>query len=290
MAANAEFERVNERGWRIGFSNMLAKENGTWWRTRTWWTQVLVWMIVLNGLLGASLWLGPSAQESAEIRSSIQEKRGLESSQLDILTRDKPVQGLMVFLIFCGLALPVVAIIVGQDTLIGERLSGTAEWVLSKPVSRPAFYIAKLAAHTLGLLVTTIVFQGVVAFLQVSLASGWQFSLLGFAEGMGLIFLSLLFYLTLTLMLSTLTGRGAVLGISLAVAFAGPSFLSGAVPLLQLVTPWTFAIPGNQGGLPLALSLAVGKPLPTVVPILFTALWCLVFILVGLWRFSRQEF
>lgn len=247
-------------------------------------------MLVLNGLLAASLWSGPSPEENAQVKAALQEKRGIPVSEMDILTREKPLQGLMVFLIFCGLALPVVAIIIGQEAIIGERTSGTAAWVLSKPASRPAFFLANLVAHALGLLVTTILVQGTAAYLQVSLASGWQFSLLGFVKAMGLIYLSLIFYLTLTLMLSTFMSRGAVLGVSLAVAFAGPSFLSGAVPILRQIMPWTFAIPGNQGSMPLALVVAVGKPLPDALPVRFTALWCLVFTLVGLWRFSREEF
>ena len=290
MDANLEFEVVQERGWRMGLANLLDKENGTWWRTKTWWVQILVWMLVLNGMLAASLWAGPASAESANVKAAVQEARGINPSELDFLTQEKPFQGLMVFLIFCGLALPIVAIIIGQDALLGEKNSGTAAWVLSKPASRQAFFFSKLIAHAFGLLVTTILVQGAVAFLQVSLASGWQFSLLGFAGAMGLIYLSLLFYLTLTLMLSTFLGRGGVLGIALAVAFAGPSFLVGAAPVLQQITPWTFTIPAGPGSLPLALALAAYKPLPSLTPVFFTAIWCVVFTLAAVWRFQREEF
>jgi len=63
------------------------------------------------------------------------------------------------------MALPIVAIIIAQDAIIGERQSGTAAWVLSKPVSRPAFILSKLVAGAIGLLVTGIVIQGVVAYI-----------------------------------------------------------------------------------------------------------------------------
>ena len=54
---------------------------------------------------------------------------------------------------------------------------------------------------------------------------------------MGLDYLNLLFYLTLALMLATLfNGRGAVLGISLVVAWSGPmQFIAQPV---QKYAPW----------------------------------------------------
>ena len=68
---------------------------------------------------------------------------------------------------------PMFAVIViGQDTIIGEKQSGTAAWVLSAPVSRSAFIMAKLLANTIGFFVTIIVVQGLVAYVQLSLSDG----------------------------------------------------------------------------------------------------------------------
>lgn len=41
MAAKLEFDLAQEHGWRMGFANLLDKENGTWWHTKTWWVQIL---------------------------------------------------------------------------------------------------------------------------------------------------------------------------------------------------------------------------------------------------------
>lgn len=36
--------------------------------------------------------------------------------------------------------------------------------------------------------------------------------------------------------------------------------------------------------------VATGQPLPTVVPIILTALWCVLFTAVAVWRFGREGF
>ena len=59
----------------------------------------------------------------------------------------------------------IAVIIIMKDTLVGEKQSGTAAWVLSKPVSRPAFILSKLAANSIGVLATIVILPGVVAFI-----------------------------------------------------------------------------------------------------------------------------
>ncbi len=99
--------------------------------------------------------------------------------------------------------------------ILGERLSGTAAWVLSKPLRRPAFILAKLIAHGLGLLATWVVLPGAVAYLEFAVLGKVHLPIPGFAAALGLAYLNLIFYLTLVLMLATLfQGRGPVLGIA----------------------------------------------------------------------------
>ena len=44
-----------ERGWRMGFANMLAKENVAWWHTRRWWIQCLIALSILNGTFALNM-------------------------------------------------------------------------------------------------------------------------------------------------------------------------------------------------------------------------------------------
>jgi len=180
-------------------------------------------------------------------------------------------------------------IVVMQGAILDEKKSGTAAWVLSKPVSRPAFILAKLAANTLAALLIMIVLQGAVAFVQLSLFDESPPALLPFVAGLALLGLHLIFYLTLTLMLGTLFNeRAAVLGIPIGLLF-GAQFLMQVAPALTQIMPWAIIIPAG-GGSALAHMAMLGQPLQTVTPIIATIVWIVIFVSVALWRFGREEF
>jgi len=254
---------TRERGWRIGLGNMLAKELATWYRTRRWWIQCLLWLVILN--VGG----------------------------IDLNIRgDTPVdQAGSAFLVMAGFSLSIAAISMAQDSILGEKHSGTAAWVLSKPLRRPAFVLAKLIAIGLGILVTGIMLPGAVAYFQLTHSGLQGLTPLGFAGALGLVALHMLFYLTLALMLATLfDGRGPVLGISLGILMSGLmiTFFPKTPGLLLAILPWRLVMPLGQG--PLAGYLALGAPLPTLTPIVATILWCLLFTGVAIWRIRREEF
>jgi len=267
LSANSVLRPVSERGWRMGLANMLAKESRAWWRTRRWWIQCLLWLALLNG----TLWLNIKGHQRID-------EVGL------------------IFLILAGIAVPIAAVSLAQDSILGEKHSGTAAWVLSKPVKRTAFVVAKLIALALGLLLTGIVLPGVIAYVELrTYSASHLLSVLGWAEAMGLVYLNVLFYLTLALMLATLfDGRGPVLGISLLVLISGTiSFTSDLVvkyaPWLASVLPWQLLCQVGREP-PLAGYVAVGLRLPTVTPIVGTIAWCVLFVAVAIWRFRREEF
>jgi ABC-2 type transport system permease protein len=253
------------RGWRMGLGNMLSKELAGWWRTRRWWVQCLIALLLLNVMLAVNMNGGG------------------------------PMNAGQAFLVTAALSAPIAAVSLAQDSILGERHSGTAAWVLSKPMRRPAFILSKLAAHGLGLLVTWVVLPGALAYVQLRPAIGHGLSSIGFMGALGLNYLNLLFYLTLALMLATLfNGRGAVLGIAILVDFTGlMQFIAlpvqKYVPWLGDIMPWRLMIDFGTAG-PLAGRLALGAPLPTVTPIIATAMWCVLFVAVAIWQFRKEEF
>jgi ABC-2 type transport system permease protein len=249
------------RGWRLGLANMLGKENAAWWRTRRWWIQCLVALFFLNFLMMLNLKGG-----------------GINNAVTS-------------FLMIAGIVAPMAAIILGQDAIQGERLSGTAAWVLSKPLRRPAFILAKLITYAVGFLVTWFILPGAVAYLELVVFARVQLPLPGFVGMLGLAYLNLLFYLTLALMLTTMfQGRGPVLGITIFLVWA--HMITPLGVLLKDVMPWRLVNDlGKNGAFPfLGKYIWQGDPLPTVTPIIITAAWCVLFVGVALWRFRREEF
>jgi len=283
METTNGLRNLNERGWRVGFANLFQVTSGSFWRTKKWLIQTGIWFLCLNGML-ASLLMQIPADKLSQAATSFGNIRTMEAIQ------GNPIAfAVMMFLTVCSLALPIAAIVAGQEAIIGERQSGTAAWLLSKPVSRPAFILSKLAASAVGMLVTAVVIQGAVAYSMLSLRIGAPWPIAGFLGAMGMTFLNLFFYLTLTYMLGSLfTSRGPVLGISLTMALVGPSLLR-SLPVIKDITPWAFFL-NVTDEVPLGLAIALGQPPVSITCIIGAALMCLVFTAVALLHFQREDF
>jgi ABC-2 type transport system permease protein len=200
------------------------------------------------------------------------------------------VLGLTVFLKMAGIAIGIGVAVLAQDTLIGEKQSGTAAWVLSKPVSRSAFILSKVFSHSFGILITMAVAQGGIAYLIIFLVTGKTFPILPYAGAIGMLFLSLLFWLALTIMLGTLSNmRGLAIGIPLFLILGFTLFVEIA-PWIADYMPWslTSAVSASQPAM--AVSLVLGQPIPTLMPLIATVIGYLVFTLVAIWRFQKEDF
>jgi ABC-2 type transport system permease protein len=263
MSGNSAFELVSERGWQRGLGNLLSNELARWWKTRMWWIQCLIWGGVVGFLLGSVIVQAPDMPASEMI---------------------------MIYSIFGGLFPGVAVVIIMQDVLVGEKQEGTAAWVLSKPVSRPAFILSKLLANTAGVVATMVVFPGVVAFSLLAFVADAPVEVGRFLAGMGVLSLVLLYYLTLTLMLGALfSSRGPVIGIALGVLF-GQQFLIGMVPFLKYVLPWTIVIAYVPDEPAIVPSVLLGQGPWSWIPAVAAALQIPVFIWIALRRFEREEF
>lgn len=139
MAGNSAFIPVAARGRLGGLNNLLRAEFGIWFGTNMWWTQGLMWIVILNFLVGALLW----------------SEAGVEL-----------VEAVTLYGLFSGLFPAVAVVIILQDAIVGEVEKGTAAWVLSKPVSREAFVLAKLIPNAVGVLVSMVLLPGLAAYAQ----------------------------------------------------------------------------------------------------------------------------
>jgi len=282
MASNALLKSVPDRGWLNGFGNMFRKETHAWWGTWRWSIQVAIWLVIVNGML-AIVTLNQPKIEAAQAR------REISATESTVVTRTLEQTALMVFFLFCGLGPAIGVVILAQDALISEKQSGTEAWVFSKPVSRVAFLLAKFSSDALGILVTMVAIQGLVAYAIIKAGTEAKLPLSGFLFALGLIFLLLVFFLTLTYMLGILFHkRGAVIGIPMILVFGNQ--LTGIFPWLGRIMPWNLVLDLGSNYPALSIALVNGQQLPTVCPIIGTIIFIIIFLVISLWRIQREEF
>ena len=270
MVAPSELQRVASSGWRAGLANLLRKENRVWWNSRRWLVQSILWTIVVSGTAALfMLAVPPLARNSGQPLVGMDDPVGLG---IELLFKLGPT------------ALAIGTIVLVQDTIIGERQLGVTEWLLSKPVSRSSYLLAKLLANGLGVLVILVGLQGAIGYGLLWLAAGTPFPLPSYLVGMAGLAVHTLFYLALSLMMGVLTGkRPVLLGTSLGVLMGGQLF-GGFLGTAIMLTPWALGgiLPAAVQGMPL--------PLPIGVPIGLTALLALGCMVVALVRFERVDF
>jgi ABC-2 type transport system permease protein len=192
--------------------------------------------------------------------------------------------GLGLYFAFSALLGGIGMVILTQDEIIQEKQTGTAAWILSKPVSRNSFILTKLLSNLVGGLIFIVALPGVVAYVEISLASQQAPPILPFLMGIGVILLALVFYLSLVIMLGALfEQRGPVMGIAL-------GLLIGGLIASQFSPQISYILPVNMQDI--AGALAQSQPLPAVAisQLVATTAWSILFAAVALWRFARLEF
>jgi ABC-2 type transport system permease protein len=270
---NSAMELRTGSGWSRGLDTMLRGELKHWFGTRRWWVQILIWAAAVNLIF---MMVAFSTKRLVDAGEAAPGMGRLES--------------LMIFNIFMGLAGPVGVSILMQGAVVGEKRSGTAAWVLSKPASRTSFVLSKLLGNSVGVTLTMVVAQGVIAYLIAGLVLDLWLPVPSFAAGMGVHLVNIFFYLTMTLMLGAMLSQIApVIGIPLAFLFA-QNQVASFYPAILKVLPWTLAIPsGGPGDQSVAAALIAGEAVPPLLPVYTTLAASAVFVAVALWVFRRQE-
>jgi ABC-type transport system involved in multi-copper enzyme maturation permease subunit len=91
----------------------------------------------------------------------------------------------------------------------------TAEWILSKPVSRTAFVIGKAKGFALNFLLCSIIFQFITSYIHISIRAGYPVNVLPYFFSFGLILLIFFFYLSLILFWGIITmNKASAIGLS----------------------------------------------------------------------------
>ena len=263
--ANSMLQPVVEPGWRRGFHNLFRNENDLRWGRRRWLAPALIWIAILNGfvLLVALANAQDGSMSPAAIASDCAQ----------------------VFVSIGALGTAIGVVVGAQGSIVREKQLGTAAWVLSKPVSRRAFILAKLLSHGMSFLSLSLILPTLVYYAQSLILWRQLPAALPFWSAWLLVALHLVFYVALTLMIGTLfNARGPVSGIGLGFLFAGLILPNVLPEWTMLIFPWPFS--------ELARALVAGKSIPSVwpIPVMATMIWTILFVLLALWRFEREEF
>jgi ABC-type transport system involved in multi-copper enzyme maturation permease subunit len=224
----------------------------------------LVWMVILNFIPIMTLYVSPA---------------------LDPESASDAVGFLEPYLRIFGGWTTFGVIVLTMDTIVEEKRRGTAAWVMSNPVSRTSFILSKLIANVIGILVIVIGLQGLLVFLLFYVKGEIEHGALAYLGGMGLNTLNVLFYITLSIMLGCFfSSRGPVIGISIAVMI-GQDFLNQVIaPYIPWLHEW---LPNRLGWM--AGSVGVGEGVEFPNAILSAAILSALFVLIGIWKFSREE-
>ncbi len=259
-----DFETRNTQKFLPGMNNLVKTELSRWRRTWTWWIQILIMLAFINGILALTQ-LGAGAGE-VEVDTS-------------------PESPVMLFSVFLGIW-PVFSIITMiQGILVEEKHSGTAAWILSKPVSRKAFIVAKFATNAISTTISMILIPAVVGFFQLKYAYRVVIDTGGFVTAIFVIWLFLMFWLTLVLMLGAFfKTRKQVIGISLIVLVL-LSMFSGMIPQEFNIA---FFQPDSSGA-SLFTELVNGNGLLSPFPIIILTVFVISFLIMAIWRFQRED-
>lgn len=271
---DAGVRHIEGAGWRRGLANHLKAELGRWFRSRKWWTQILIFALAINVFL----------------ISVISDPRG---------EGDPYRETIFWFNGLLGVVGAIGVVILMQGAIVGEKRSGTAAWVLSKPISRATYLLAKMTGNAIGIAATIILAQALISY--VIIYAGYSTAPAPLAVFAGLLthMVNLLFYFTLTVMLGAIfSGWGPVIAIPLAfilldefiIAVVPPGLIDVLTKILPygLATGYGDAAPSDAPSI--AMSLMLGEQPYSFVPIISTLVVSALFVAVAVWVFRRQEF
>lgn len=272
MSANAssQLQRVEEKGWRRGLGNLLQGEYSAWFKSARWWKHLILWFSIINVMMVIMI-----------IASAEAAKEGNDGP---------PV--LFMYGIFGGMFVAFGVMIIMQRVLIREKQSGTAAWVLSKPVTRTAFVLSRLVVNSVAILLTSVIVPGVILYLTLGLFSdlGWL-SPLGFVAALLMVSLHTFYWIALVLMMGTFfESSSGVIAVPMVLFF---TFWmgTGLIPALIYISPLllTFS-PAPEQMNSLSVAFMTGEPVFSWLPLTATVVSCIIFIAVAIRRFNRQEF
>ncbi|MDC7226040.1 MAG: ABC transporter permease [Spirochaetales bacterium] len=257
---NWELERKTIRKHEFsGISNLVSIEMQNWFNTKKIWFHVSLWIILLFGLVviaSMNSYTAPGA--------------------------------IGLYLNFVGVFGSIGIILSVQGVIIGERKTGIAAWLNSKPISRSSYIISKFFGNLLGFFISMSLIPVLLNVLYISLRDGQIFSVVRIPIFIGCLLIYLSFYLSLTILCGTLfSNRGLASGIPLSIFFA-QSLLSGVFPKLALFFPNSM-LSGDEGAGSILGDYFFYGTMTSYESILVSVFLTICFLAIAVLRFKADE-
>jgi ABC-2 type transport system permease protein len=253
--------------WARGFKSIYQRELGAFFRVRSWTIQLAIWLVLLVVL---------PAWAASRFRSFVGDP--------------EPGRGVTeYFLAGTGsLMIYIGVILLAQGAIVDEKSTKTLSWVFSKPLSSTGFILGKFAACAMFIAIVIIGCPGVVALIAaklIGLSSLSTISSLRYLAALGVLFLTALFFLALSIVMGTIFKRSrAVAGFSLFALFAGILMpLNEQLRKLEAYTVW------GLSGVPNNIFLGQQIQSATWIAMIFTAIMTAVFLAIAIWRIGKYE-
>ncbi|MHA2140759.1 MAG: ABC transporter permease [Candidatus Thorarchaeota archaeon] len=255
-----------------GFINVMRKELFGERRKRFWFVQIFFWLFFVPSIAAIILYIPAEAWDA-----TIGPSAGMTQVEASIL----------VFFAMDGLMAALFVPILMMGEVVDELESGTAAWILSKPVSRTAFIMAKFIANVVSFLIVIVGIPGLVGYLMY--APTGRMTIIGYMTGLGLSALIVIYFMFLSIMVGVVTkSRNMVMGVAVGIVF-GMMGLAQMFPFLGVIFPVM---------LPMFVTpfLAAGEPPFYLVPAEFVSpmiylpiIQIVLFVLIAIWSFKKIE-
>ena len=257
-------ENLNQRtftNWSQGFNNLFYTELSKWFKGRVFLTRLLLWCGFSNGM-AILIWL-----QAPNVGS----------------------EAILVFGIFAGLTSSIGITIIMQETIVGEIKSGAASWILSKPITRESYILAKWLGNSIGATISMIITPTCVFYVLFFLFTGEILNLAMFFAVIAVLSLNMLFYLSFTLMMGSFQRNSSiVIGVPIGF-YLLQQIVVNFSSLLVEITPWGLTNPLSDGTPSIVVSYILGIQPFSILPIIGTTLYIIILVLLAIKIMQKQE-
>lgn len=261
MLQNNNLDQRTYANWNQGFNNLLLTEMSRWFKRKVFLTRLLIWCCFSNGM-AILIWL-----QAPNVGS----------------------EAILVYGIFAGLTSSIGITIIMQEAIVGEIKSGTAAWILSKPITRESYILAKWLGNSIGATISMIIAPTYVFYVLFFLFTGELLNLNMLSMVIAILSLNMLFFLSFSLLMgSFLRNSSLVIGVPTGFYVAQQILVNFSSILVEIV-PWGLTNPLSDGTPSIVASFLIGTQPFSILPIIVTSLSIILFLMLTIKIMQTQE-